>query len=195
MIRISSNHAVLSWVYKNYRSFPAVETYDTLMETDNRIRFEILAQKLDAIFDYTFQEGSKIKLPNINIIKIKYGIIIDQTDHTMKNIIQEYWGTKTKYKVKYQKSPFPTDNAFGKTLFMATIIIGAERKKIEKTQGVSLNIWVGGIMHIAVQNCYDLQYPTMHLSGYINAPTEFYFLDLIFFMEYLMNYTHKPIMY
>ena len=64
----------------------------------------------------------------------------------MKNIIQEYWGTKTKDKVKFQQSPFPTDSSFEKKLFMATPLIVAELKQIEKSHGVSLNHWVGGIM-------------------------------------------------
>ena len=29
------------------------------------------------------------------MIQSKYGISIDQIDHIMKNIIQEYWGKKT----------------------------------------------------------------------------------------------------
>ena len=54
---------------------------------------------------------------------------------------------------------------------MATPLIGAELKKIEKTHGGYLNHWVGGLMHITVQNSSYLQYITMRLSGYINAPT------------------------
>ena len=88
MIRRSSDHTVLSRVYKNYKSFLVVETDYTLMETENMNCFEILTQEFDTIFDYTFQEGSKIKLLNINIIQGKYGISIDQSDHIMKNIIQ-----------------------------------------------------------------------------------------------------------
>ena len=59
------------------------------MVTEHIICFEILTQEFDTLFDYTFQEGSKIKLLNINIIQGKYGISIDQTYHIMKNIIQE----------------------------------------------------------------------------------------------------------
>ena len=58
------------------------------MATDNIIFFERLTQEFDTRFDYTFQEVSKLKLLNISIIQSKYGIIIYQTDHIMKNIIQ-----------------------------------------------------------------------------------------------------------
>ena len=58
----------------------------------------------------------------------KYSINIDQIDHIMKNIIQEYWGTKTKDKVKLYQSTFLRYNSFEQTLFMATHLIGAELK-------------------------------------------------------------------
>ena len=46
IIRISSDNDVLSWVYKNYRSFLAVKTHDILLETQNRNIFERLMQIL-----------------------------------------------------------------------------------------------------------------------------------------------------
>ena len=93
------------------------------MATQNRMFLERLAQEFDTLFEYTFQDVPKLNLLNINIIQSKYGISIDQTYHIMKNIIQGYWGTKTKYEVKFQKSPFPVDTSFEKTLFVATYLI------------------------------------------------------------------------
>ena len=89
----------------------------------------------------------------------------------MKNISQEYCGTKIKDGVKFHQYPFPTDTPFEQTLFMATPLIGAELNQIEKSNGESLNHWFGGLMHITVQNFYDIQYLIMRLSGYMNAPT------------------------
>ena len=43
------------------------------------ICFEILTQEFDTLFDYKLQESAKLKLLNITIIQIKYGISIDQT--------------------------------------------------------------------------------------------------------------------
>ena len=54
------------------------------MAKENIICFERITQEFYTLFDYTFQEGSKIKLLNINTIQGKYGISIDQTDHIMK---------------------------------------------------------------------------------------------------------------
>ena len=84
MIRSSYYHNLLSWVYKNYKSLFAVETYEILLVTENRICFEILMQEFDTLFDHTFQELPELKLLNIDIIKGKYGINIDQTDQIMK---------------------------------------------------------------------------------------------------------------
>ena len=61
------------------------------METYNRICFERPTQEFYTLFDYNLQEGSKLKILNINIFQSKYGISIDQIYHIMKNTIQEYW--------------------------------------------------------------------------------------------------------
>ena len=87
-------------------------------------------------------------------------------------------GNKKRDEVKFQQSQFPINTYYDHTLFMATPLIGEELKQIEKLHGGSLNNWVGGIMHITFQTCYDLQYLIMPLSGYINAPTEPAFLVL-----------------
>ena len=55
---------------------------------------------------------------------------------------------------------------------MDTPFIEEELKQTDKSHGGSFNHWVGGLMHITVQTRYDLQYLTMKLSGYMNAPTE-----------------------
>ena len=98
------------------------------MTTQNMIFFERLVKEFDTLFDYNFQEGPKLKLFNINIIQSKYGTSIYQTYHIIKNTIQEYWGTKTKYEVKFHKSPFPLDTPFENILFMDANIIGEEPK-------------------------------------------------------------------
>ena len=69
------------------------------------------------------------------------------------------------------------DTLFEKTLFMATPLIGEELKN-EKSNGGSLNHYVGGIMHITFQTRYDPQYLTMRLGGYMNYPTELALLSL-----------------
>ena len=46
-------------------------------------------------------------------------------------------------------------------------------------------------MHITVQKRCGIQYITMHISGYMNAPKEPAFISLIHGMEYLMNHPHE----
>ena len=79
------------------------------MAAQNIIYLEITMQEFYTIFDYTFQELQKLKLLNTNIIQSKYIISIYHTDQITKIIIQEYCGTKTKYEVRFQQSPFPVD--------------------------------------------------------------------------------------
>ena len=50
-------------------------------------------------------------------------------------------------------------------------------------------------MYITVKTWYDIQYLTVCLSGYMNAPTERAFLSLRHGMEYHMHHPHEPIMY
>ena len=48
----------------------------------------------------------------------------------MKNIIQEYWGTKTKYEGKFQQSPFSVHTSIESILFVDTPLIGEDMKKL-----------------------------------------------------------------
>ena len=50
-------------------------------------------------------------------------------------------------------------------------------------------------MRITVQNLYDIQYLTMRLSGYTNAPKEPALLALRHGMDHLMHHPHEPMMY
>ena len=87
------------------------------------------------------------------------------------------------------------DTYFEKTLFVSTPLIGEYPKQIKNSHVVSLNHLVGDLMNITVQTCYDIQYLTICISGYMNSPTESYFLALRHGMEYLIHRPHEPIMY
>ena len=93
---IYCDHCVFTWIYKIYKSIIAVETDDILMNPQNRFCFDVLTQKFDTLFDYTFQEDDKLKILSITVIKSKYDIIIDKKKYIIKRIIQEYWGNKEK---------------------------------------------------------------------------------------------------
>ena len=78
---------------------------------------------------------------------------------------------------------------------MDTPLIGEDKKQIEKSLGGSLNHWVGGLIHIPVQNRYVIQYLIMRLSGYMNAPTGPVFLEIRHGIEYLMHHPYEPMIY
>ena len=65
--RNSSDHAVFSWVYKNYKSYLSVEKYYIPMVKENINFFERLTQQSDTIFECTSQEVTNLKLLKINI--------------------------------------------------------------------------------------------------------------------------------
>ena len=48
----------------------------------------------------------------------------------MKNIIQEYWGTKTKHEVTFQKSKFQVDTSFENILLMDTPLIVEDLEQV-----------------------------------------------------------------
>ena len=78
---------------------------------------------------------------------------------------------------------------------MDTPIIGEDLKKIDNSNGGSLNHWVSGHMYRTFQNCYNIKYLAICLSGYMNVPTEPDFLALVHGIEYPMRHLHEPIMY
>ena len=47
-----------------------------------------------------------MKILNMKIIQSKYGISVYQTDHIIKNIIQEYWVTKKEMKLNFSYHHF-----------------------------------------------------------------------------------------
>ena len=109
--------------------------------------------------------STNLKLLNINIIQDEYGLIIDQTYNIIKKIIQKYWGTKTKYEVKFQKSPSPADTYFEISLFISTPLIREELKQNLNSHWGFLNHWIGSLMQITFQTHWSsIPY---HLSQWI----------------------------
>ena len=106
MIKSLSDHAVFSWIYKTFKSFLAVDTYDLLVATQNRIFLERLIKEFDNMFYYNSQEGAKLKLLNITIILSEHAISIGQTNHIINEIIHEFWGTKKNRKLSIRSHLF-----------------------------------------------------------------------------------------
>ena len=66
-----------------------MKTNETLLSTQPRSLFEHLHQELEIIFNYTYQEVSKLKLLNLIIIQIKYRIVIYHMDNIVHNILDK----------------------------------------------------------------------------------------------------------
>ena len=115
------------------------------------------------------QNSSKLTRFKVNMVSLLTRQI------TSWNLLFKNIGEQKKYEVKFQQLPSPVYTSFENVQFMDTPLNIEELKQVEKSHGESLNYWVGGIMHITVQTCYDLQYLIMRLSGYINAPNRTYF--------------------
>ena len=86
---------IMSWLTK-INFYHCKNDQNILLSCCNRFVIERLTQEFDTPFEYNLQKESKLKPLNIDIIQSKYDISVDQTYHIMKNIIQEYWGTKMK---------------------------------------------------------------------------------------------------
>ena len=78
---------------------------------------------------------------------------------------------------------------------MATPLIGEEVRQIDKSRGGLINHWVGVLIHINIQTLYNLQYLTINISGYMNAPKEPDPLALKQGREFIMNHPHERIIY
>ena len=67
---------------------------------------------------------------NFRIIQSEHGISIDQTNHILQSILNDYFD---KYeKVKYESNPFPLDSKFGYELYVALPMSEDELEKAEK---------------------------------------------------------------
>ena len=66
----------------------------------------------------------------LRIIQSEHGISIDQTNHILQSILNDYFD---KYeKVKYESNPFPLDSKFGYELYVALPMSKDELEKAGK---------------------------------------------------------------
>ena len=80
---------------------------------------------------------------NFRIIQSKHGISIDQTNHILQSILNNYFDKNKN--VKYESSPFPLDNKFEYELYTALPISEVELEKAEKKHNGKYNKWTGAL--------------------------------------------------
>lgn len=141
LIRSSSDHDIYTWNYIgdnticpvnscSYKEIFCVTKDDLLLLTNNRITLQHLCLCFDSIFKYTFQENSITRFLNFRIIQSSHGISIDQTEHTIKNVINDYWDNKNTAQLPWISSPFPMSKDFELNLFNAIPLLEDDHKKI-----------------------------------------------------------------
>ena len=88
-----------------------------------------LLNRFGDFFSFTVKRGIELNFLNFKIIQSKDGISIDQTNHIIKSILDEYFDKDEK--VKYESSPFPLDSKFEYELYSALLMSKEELTKAE----------------------------------------------------------------
>jgi hypothetical protein len=112
LIHSISDHGVFIWKQVESKMFIALATYDCIFVCGDRQQFLDLKSKMEALFVVTLQEGANLWFLNLRIIQIPVGIIIDQTDHIVENVLDPYFQDRDTTELRSITSPFPTDSSF-----------------------------------------------------------------------------------
>ena len=151
--------------------------------------------EFDSCFKFTTQDGPIIRFLNFRTIQSHHVISIDQTEHTLQNILDDYWIDKDNSKLSWLSSPFPTISSFEIKLFDEIPLLPGEKTSLVKFHNGSLEKWVGALMNIRVGVRLDISYSVMRLSTYMSHPTKPEYEALHHCMIYLLHHPHLPIMY
>ena len=173
---------MFSWIYTGddtlapkdscrYKGIICLATDDILLIAENKILFSRLKLEFDSCFKFTTQDGPIIRFLNFRIIQSHHGISIDQTEHTLQNILDDYWRDKDTSKLSWLSSPFPTISSFEIKLFDAIPLLPGEHTSLVKFHNGSLEKWVGALMNIRVGVRLDISYAVMRLSTYMSQRT------------------------
>ncbi len=154
-----------------------------------------LRKCFDNIFKYTFQKIKHNQFLNFKIIQSKYGISIDQLNHTVNNVITPYFKGKDRDKLKYTSDPFPVESSFEIDLFNSTPLSDEENKNFIIKHNGSLAKWVGDLLNLCVGVRIDIHYAVMRMSTYMSHPNEKAYIALDQCMTYLHHHPHLAIMY
>ena len=107
-----------------------------------------LLDKFGYVFSFKIKRGIKLQFLNFRIIQSEHRISIDQTNHIVQSMMNDYFDKDEK--VKYESSPFPLDSKFEYELFVALPMSEDELEKSEKKYNGKYNKWTGALQHIAV---------------------------------------------
>ena len=102
---------------------------DMLYMSTSEDSLDELLNRFGDFFSFTVKRGTELGFLIFKIIQSTDGISIDQTNHIIKSILNEYFGKDEK--VKYESSPFPLDGKFEYELYTALSISDDELDKAE----------------------------------------------------------------
>ena len=89
-----------------------------------------MLDKFGGFFSFKIKRGIELQFLNFRIIQSEHGISIDQTNHILQSILNDYFDKNEK--VKYESSPFPLDSKFEYELYEALPASEDELEKAEK---------------------------------------------------------------
>ena len=135
----------------------------------------------------------ELQFLNFRVIQSEHGVSIDQSNHIIQSILNEYFDKDDK--VKYESSPFPLDNKFEYELYQSLPMTPEELEEAEKKYKGKYNKWTGALQHISVWSREDISHSVMRLSGYNAAPTLACWKALDHLMRYLYHKSRVPIMF
>ena len=138
------------WVYlkNNQTAYLILATDDILYMSTHEVPLQELLDKFGDFFSFKIKRGIELQFLNFRIIQSEHGISIDQTNHILQSVLNDYFDKNEK--VKYESSPFPLDSKFEYELYAALPMSEDELEKAEKKYNGKYNKWTGALQHIAV---------------------------------------------
>ena len=127
-----------------------------------------LLDKVGDVFSFKVTRGIEVQFLNFRIIQSEHGFLIDQTNHIIQSIMNDYFDKDER--VKYKSSLFPLDSKVEYELYAALPMSEDGLEKSEKKYNGKYNKWTGELEHITVWSRQDISHAVMRLSGYNAAP-------------------------
>ena len=94
------------WVYlkDNQISYLIIATDDILYMSKHEKPLKELVDKFGELFSIKDKRGIELQFLNLRIIQSEHGIAIDQTNHTIQSILNDYFDKDEK--LRYESNPF-----------------------------------------------------------------------------------------
>ena len=131
------------WVYlkNNQTSYLILATDGILFMSKHEEPLQELLDTFGEVFSFKIKRGIELQFLNFRIIQSEHGISIDQANHILQSILNDYFDKNEK--VKYESSPFLLDSKFDYELYAALPMSEDELEKAKKKYNGKYNRWTG----------------------------------------------------